>query len=142
MAISLPSSQQHLVLVAALLLLPGCDSSSPTAPETGARPLPGTFRLIGSADSVEPDGTTVSCLLDLHFELTETPRVTPEGLEYEGIHGGEIRRTVLDARGDGISLWPDVHGPAVAFFNDSATTEIYTPAKYTAQGSWTLVPMP
>jgi hypothetical protein len=70
--------------------------------------------MVGSATSTEPDGTSVSCELDLVFELDAHPSETPVSLEYRGRHGGAIRRTVLDASGNGISLWPDVLGDVVA----------------------------
>ncbi|HVR97398.1 MAG TPA: hypothetical protein VMW27_12335 [Thermoanaerobaculia bacterium] len=102
-----------LFLAVALLLLTGCDGHSPT--EQGpARPIPARFRLQGSATSAESDGATVSCTLDLIFELNDSPREAPGLLEYRGTYGGGMARTVLDAAGNGISLWPDVHGRVIA----------------------------
>jgi len=90
-------SLRSLLLAAAPLLLAGCHGSSPTEPAGASRPLPVNFSVTGSADSISSDGTTVSCLLELFFELTDPPRQLPGMLEYDAVHGGAIRRTVLDA---------------------------------------------
>ena len=92
-----PSSSLHgWALGAVLLLLASCDGSSPTAPGGDPQPLPAAFWLTGSADSTESDGTTVSCLLELRFELTGSPRVTPEGL---GAGNRNVRSVELTVRG-------------------------------------------
>lgn len=107
-------SRRGTALAAALLAFAGCHGRGPTEPEGAARPLPAAFFVNGSADSTESDGTTVSCLLELRFELDGGPRVIPGGLEYVGTHGGAIRRSVVDAQGNGIALWPHVFGDAEA----------------------------
>lgn len=108
------ASSVRISLAIALLFMMGCDGGSPTEPGSSPRPLPAELRLTGSAASTEPDGTSVSCELDLILELDATPNESRGALEYEGRYGGAIRRTVLDAAGDGISLWPDVLGKVVA----------------------------
>lgn len=70
--------------------------------------------MVGSATSTEPNGTSVSCDLDLLFELDARPSEAPGTLEYAGRYGGGMRRTVLDAAGNGISLSPDVASNVVA----------------------------
>jgi hypothetical protein len=107
------SSRARASLGAALLILAGCGRDSPTEPQGPPRPLPARFQLLGTASAVEPDGTTVSCDLELNFELTGSPREAPGVLEYDGVHGGDLRRTILDATGRGISLEPDVYGAVV-----------------------------
>lgn len=109
MAVSGP----RISLGIALLLLAGCDGS-PTEPQGSPRSLPAEFRLVGSATSTEPNGSSVSCQLDLIFELDAHLSEAPGTLEYEGRFGGSMGRTVLEATGDGISLWPDVAGRVVA----------------------------
>lgn len=69
--------------------------------------------MTGSAMSTETDGSTVNCVLNLFFELDPEPQRLPGTLVYEGTHGGDIQRTVLDAQGNGISLWPDVYGDVI-----------------------------
>jgi hypothetical protein len=99
----------------AFLLLAGCrDGGSPAEPQGSPRPLPASFRLLGSASAVEADGTSISCALDLVFELAGNPRETPGALEYEGTYGGGIRRTIFNAAGNGLSLEPDVYGQVIA----------------------------
>ncbi len=112
MVVPAVSSRAGAWLLAPLLLL-GCSDSSPTDPGGVARPLPLKFRLDGTASSTEADGSTVSCTLELGFELGARPRRAPGVVEYDGVHGGAIQRTVLDAAGDGISLWPHVHGEVI-----------------------------
>jgi hypothetical protein len=181
------SSRARASLGAALLILAGCGRESPTEPQGPPRPLPARFQLLGTASSVEPDGTSVSCDFELIFELTGSPREAPGVLEYDGVHGGDLRRTILDATGRGISLQPDVYGAVVVrsrapnrvqitipvsvnsesrFYReisrfegtfDSPNTVAtgtwscapfdihsggYTDTKYTARGSWSLVPVP
>jgi len=124
------------VFAAALLSLAGCHSGSPTDPDVGsptdpdgvAQPLPAAFVMIGTANSTESDGSTVSCVLEFYFELPTEPRMVPEGLEYDGTHGGSVQRTVLDRHGNGISLWPAVAGEAVVRSLPPDRVEIIIPA--------------
>ncbi len=152
-------------LAASLLLLLGCNSSrnSPTEPGAGTpRPLPANFSILGSANSTASDGSTVSCLLELFFELSSVrPRESPGVYEYQAVHGGAIQRTVLDAAGDGISLWPHVHGDAVVrsiypdrveisipgnagtgsrFWTELSRMEGAFDSDVTATGGWTCAP--
>ena len=121
-------------LVAGLLLLLGCDRGSPTAPGDSPRPLPAGFRVTGSASSTEADGTMVSCLMDLFFELGTGPRSSPGVLEYDGVHGGGLERKVVDAAGNGIALAPDVHGEVVVRSIAPNRVEIVIPANAGAEG--------
>lgn len=132
----MPTKKSSLSMIAGVLLLSlvSCDGGSPTEPEVAPRPLPLRFALTGSATSEEEDGTSVSCFLDLHFELAENPRLTPGALEYTGVHGGSIRRTVLDAEGNGISLWPDVYGNVVARSIAPSSLQIEIPVNADAEG--------
>jgi hypothetical protein len=116
-----------------LLLLAGC-GGGPTEPQSPPRPLPARFQLQGSASSVEADGTSVSCALFLVVELAGRPREAPGVLEYEGTLGGELRRTVLDAAGNGISLEPDVYGKVVVRSLTGDQVEITTPVNTNAEG--------
>lgn len=122
------------MLAAGLLFLLNCDGSSPTAPGDTPRPLPARFGLTGSAASTEADGTKVSCRMDLIFELGPNPRSSPGVLEYDGVHGGHLERTVLDAAGNGISLVPDVHGAVVVRSIAPNRVEIEIPVNAGAEG--------
>lgn len=90
--------------------------------------------MLGTASSVEADGASVSCDFELTFELTGNPRESPGVLEYDGVHGGDLRRTVLDATGHGISLQPDVHGAAVVRSLAPNRVQITIPANANAEG--------
>lgn len=129
------------VVVGAGLLLSCQSSSSPTEPDDPTtppdgvpQPLPLSFQMSGTAASTERDGTTVSCTLDLLFELGDNPRELPGVLEYDAVHGGSLRRTVLDAAGNGVSLWPDVHGEAIVRSIAPNRLEIEIPANVDAEG--------
>jgi hypothetical protein len=111
----------------------GC-RGSPTDPQGSPRPIPARFRLLGSATSTEADGTSISCALDLVFELSGNPREIPGALEYEGVHSGEIRRTVLDATGNGISLQPEVYGKVIARSRAPNRVQIAIPLNAEAEG--------
>ena len=183
---ALPAHPRRAFFGAALLFLVGCGRESPTEPQGPPRPLPARFQLLGTASSMEADGTSISCDFALNFELTGSPREAPGVLEYDGVLGGELRRTILDATGRGISLQPDVYGAVVVrslapnrvqitiplnaeakerfwreishfegIFDSPNTVATgtwscapfdissggYTDTKYTARGSWSLVPV-
>jgi hypothetical protein len=114
-------------LVAVALLMGGCGGSSPTDPQDSARRLPLNLYMSGTASSLEADGTSVSCELSLHLQLNPGPRGLPSGIEYTGTQGGWMQRTVLDAAGDGISLWPDVYGDAIVRSIAPDRVEVRTP---------------
>ena len=120
-------------LVVALGLLAACQGESPTEPAVSPHHLPANFRLTGSASSTESNGASIDCILDLRFELQGNPRQAPGVLEYDGIHGGSVRRTVLDAQGNGISLWPDVHGVVVVRSIAPNLVQIEIPANAQAE---------
>ena len=87
--------------------------------------------MVGSATAKEPNGTCISCVLDLTFELE--PRGSAGGvLEYEGVHGGSLGRTILDANGNGIALWPEVYGAVVARSIAPDQVQILIPINATA----------
>lgn len=72
--------------------------------------------------------------MDLFFELAADPRSSPGVLEYDGVHGGGLERTVVDAAGNGISPAPDVHGEVVARSIAPNRFEIVIPANADAEG--------
>ena len=100
-------------VVALASVVAACSGGGPTDPEGEARPLAARSRMEGSAAVTAADGTSVSCLLDLVFELAPHGQRFPSVIRYEGTHGGSIQRTLFYASGHGISLWPDVAGEVV-----------------------------
>lgn len=122
-------------VLATLLLFPGCHGNySPTEPGDSPRTLPPSFQMIGTATSIESDGTSVTCSLELFLELPESPRRLPGILEYEGTHGGSLQRTGVDAEGNGLALWPDVFGDVVVRSIAPNELEIEIPVNATADG--------
>lgn len=124
-----PAKRVRLSLLAGafLLILMACNGGSPTDPQRTAQLLPQRFSMTGSASSVEDDGTSVSCILELYFELEESPSRSEGVLEYAAVLGGYLNRTVLDAEGNGISLGPDVYGSAIVRSIAPNTVEIEVP---------------
>jgi hypothetical protein len=100
-------------LLLAPLAVAGCDAPSPSAPRTQAPMLATRFHMTGSAASKEVDGTCVTCVLDFFIHLEAGPRGSPGVLEYQGVHGGHLVRTIVDATGAGLSLQPEVYGSVV-----------------------------
>jgi len=102
------------ILLIASLALGACEGRAPTHPRSPPRLLAQNYRMTGFASSIEADSTCISCALDFFVQLSPTPRRSPGVLEYDGVHGGHVIRTVLDSVGNGISLIPDVYGEVVA----------------------------
>ena len=90
--------------------------------------------MVGSATLKEPDGTCVTCEMAFSIELHPGPRSSPGVLEYDGVHGGHLTRTILDASGAGISLHPDVHAPMLVRSIAPGAVQILIPINATADG--------
>jgi hypothetical protein len=97
-----------LPLVAALACT---DNTAPVAAEPS--PLGNQFRILGTAAGGDSVGRTASCWLDLLMVLdsTASPRPIPLGVEYAGIMGGGVGRTVLEADSSGFGFFADVYWP-------------------------------
>lgn len=98
-----------LPLVAAL----ACTDSTAPAPVAVPSPLGNQFRILGTAAGGDSVGRTASCWLDLLMVLdsTASPRPIPLGVEYAGIMGGGVGRTVLEADSSGFGFFADVYWP-------------------------------
>jgi hypothetical protein len=125
---------QRAGLAMALAISTGCNESSPTEPAADPQPLALHLLVQGTAESVEADGSTVSCELDLYIDLEGPPHDRGDALEYHGFMGGSVQRTVLDVHGDGISLWPDVFGEVIVRSFVTGEMDIVTPINATAEG--------
>jgi len=134
MAKPAPSTAIEFVLAALVLLMSCGRETSPTEPPIPPRSLPTRFRITGTASSSEAGGVTVTCALDLVFQLEAPPRAIPGGLEYDGTHGGRLRRTILNADGSGLSLEPDVFGRVVARSVSPNRVQIVIPVNVSAEG--------
>jgi hypothetical protein len=123
-------------LVVCLLLLTfasGCDGESPVAStEVGALPM--NFRLLGQASGSDPAGLTVTCSLDLVFELSSEVSRTGGRVDYEGVHGGGVERVLVAGDGSGFSFAADVFGQVEARLFASGMMEIEIPVNETAEG--------
>ena len=124
-----------LVLLASLLLAAGCDNNGPVQPQDPTiTNLPSRFRLNGTASGSNANGRTASCALDLIFELRTEVSRSPELVEYTGVHGGEVARTVLAKNGSGFSFVADVFGDVEARLHAFGRVELLIPVNVDAEG--------
>jgi hypothetical protein len=113
------------------LLSPGCDD--PVTPPL-LSDLPRNFRLTGTATGRDSAGLTATCSLDLQFELPSEVARTPQRVDYEGVHGGEVERSVLARDGSGFAFHADVYGEVEAHLFVAGSVEIVIPVNRTAEG--------
>ena len=113
-------------LAAASLLL-ACQGDGPLDPSSGTA-LPGLLRLVGDAAGSDSTGRRADCTMDLTIELREESRRNTQLVEYVGIHGGHLARTVLEPDSSGIALIPSVYGEAVATLHLPDSLELRFPA--------------
>ena len=107
-------NMKRIMLVAFALALGGCNDSS--APVFG-NPLGRRFQIVGEAAGGDAAGRTASCDLHLVMELGDESRPAAGAVEYLGVMGGGVSRTVLEADGSGFGFFADVYWPdAVARF--------------------------
>jgi hypothetical protein len=92
--------------------------------------LPRTFRRAAS-DDLRVDGY---CSLDLIFELTSEVSRSPQRVDYEGVHGGGVERSVLARDGSGFAFAADVFGEVEAHLFVTGSVEIVIPVNLTAEG--------
>jgi hypothetical protein len=120
-------------MIPAALLLAACNARGPTGPEP-VQNLPPTFRLTASASGSDAGaGLTGTCSLDWIFELRREVSRQPTLVQYEGVHGGEASRTVLQSDQSGFGFFIDVFGDVDARLNPVLrTVELRIPINETA----------
>jgi len=140
---ALPRSQQPpsrgLLLTARplvlLLLVVACENSGPLEPTVPTvNNLPARFRLRGIASGSNANGRTADCGLDLIFELRNDVSRSSELVEYTGVHGGEVARTVLAKNGSGFSFIANVFGEVEARLHTLGRVELLIPINVDAEG--------
>lgn len=129
MRVLLPAS----VLLLLGLAASGCEGDNPVASPLVTE-LPRNFRLTGTASGAEASGLAATCSLDWIFELTSEVSHTPERIDYEGVHGGGVERSVLARDGSGFVFAADVFGEVRAHVDADGTVEISIPVNETADG--------
>ena len=107
-------------LFPAALLLAACSGDAPTEPIDPDRPdapsllsLARTYRMSGGARTTATDGRVAECALDLVFELRSRTGHTRDYVEYAGVHGGDIARSVTARDGSGFAFSAFVFGDIV-----------------------------
>jgi len=95
-------------LVALAFGLVGCGESS--GPVFG-NPLGQRFQIVGEAAGGDTAGRTATCDLHLVMELGDGSRPAAGAVEYPGVMGGGVSRTVLEADGSGFGFFADVYWP-------------------------------
>ncbi len=95
----------------------GAAACQDSAAPAGAHPLGPRFKIVGEAAGGDTAGRTASCQLHLIMEMRDEPRPAAGAVEYLGIMGGEVSRSVLEADSSGFGFFADVYWPnAVARF--------------------------
>jgi hypothetical protein len=84
------------------------DSSAPAA----SNPIGQRFRIVGEAAGGDTAGRTASCKLSLIMDMGDESRPAAGAVEYVGVMGGEVQRTVLEADSSGFGFFADVYWPA------------------------------
>lgn len=104
------------ISITSLIVLLACNDSS--APSVSANPLGQRFRIVGDAAGGDAAGRTASCELDLVMEMGDESRPAAGAVEFPGVMGGGVSRTVLEADSSGFGFFADVYWPnAVARFS-------------------------
>jgi len=122
------------LLLVLLPLVAGCDGGNPVANPPSMTDLPRHFLLTGTASGTDAGGLTASCALDLIFELRSEVSRTAQRVDYQGVHGGGVRRAVLARDGSGFSFSADVFGEVDAHLLVTGDVELVIPVNQTAQG--------
>lgn len=103
---------------ALMLMAAGLSCTDSSAPGVSESPLGERFKIVGEAAGGDAAGRTASCQLDLIMELGGDGRSAAGAVEFPGIMGGAVSRTVLDADSSGFGFFADVYWPdAVARFS-------------------------
>jgi hypothetical protein len=121
-----------LVLV---FFMVGCENGAPLQPtDPAVNSLPSRFRMTGRASGNNANGRTADCGLDLIFELRNEVSRSSELVEYTGVHGGEVARTVLTKDGSGFSFVANVFGDVEARLHTLGRVELLIPVNVDAEG--------
>ena len=102
-----PSS---IAAVALLCTALSCKDSAAPAAEA-VYPFGQTFRILGEAAGGDAAGRTAACELDLLMEMGGESRPAAGAVEFPGVMGGGVSRTVLEADSSGFGFFADVYWP-------------------------------
>jgi hypothetical protein len=126
---------QILLLLTIAMFLFSCDNDNSVQSGPVVQSLPSQFRLSGEAQHTAADGSNVSCQLDLVFEMRNEVSRSQQTVQYSGVHGGEVFRTVLAEDGSGFGFHADVFGEVQAYlYVQSGIINLAIPINTTADG--------
>lgn len=92
-----------------VVVIAACQDGS--APVVTANPFGERVKIVGEAAGGDSAGRTASCWLDLILEMGAESRPAPGAVEFPGIMGGAVSRTVLEADSSGFGFFADVYWP-------------------------------
>jgi hypothetical protein len=112
-----------------------CNNDNSIQSDPVVQNLPSQFRLSGEAQHTAADGSNVTCQLDLIFEMRNELSRSQQAVQYSGVHGGEVFRTVLAEDGSGFGFHADVFGEVQAYlYVQSGIVNLAIPINTTADG--------
>jgi hypothetical protein len=121
------------VCMLSLVILTGCDQDN-SVTSTGVESMPAHFSLSGTAEGLDGNGQIATCSLQLEFIWNRETERTPFFVTYEGIHGGEVIRTI-EAGDNGFEFAAGVGGDVGGHLAiRSGVVDIVIPINATARG--------
>ena len=117
-------------LVILLTWIAACGEDNPVTPPV-IDGLPPNFRLTGNATGADAGGLTA---LDLVFELSSETSRTANRVDYQGVHGGGVERSVLARDGSAFAFAADVFGEVEVYLFVAGSIDIRIPVNETAEG--------
>jgi hypothetical protein len=133
-AITRTIKRSLILLTLSLLGLVGCDEDDTVTPVGRVQNLPAQFKMTGSAEFADAAGNTLTCSLDLNFEIRGELSRSPQFVQFRGVSGGEVFRRILDRTGAGFAFFADTFGEIRADLATNGTVDFVTPINETAEG--------
>lgn len=122
------------LLILPFLTIAGCDQEDPIATPR-VQNLPAQFKMTGEAEFTDAQGNSVTCSLDLNFEIRGETSRYPQFVQLRGVAGGEVFRRILDQSGAGFAFFADVFGEIrVDLVTHNGAVDFVTPINETAEG--------
>lgn len=122
------------VCLLSLIILSGCDQDN-SVTSTGVESMPAHFSLSGTAEGSDGNGLNATCALQLEFIWNRETERTPFFVTYQGIHGGEVFRTLEKDNQTGFEFAAGVVGEVGGHLAiRSGVLDLVIPINATARG--------